>query len=182
MLEKEFEEKSKEIVAVFRKKIASLRAGKPNPEMVEFLPVFAYGKKMLLRELASIGVVPPNQITIQVWDESIVSNIKEALAKSGLNLPIQTEGKLIKLIFPPLSQEQREEIKKILYKKKEEAKISLKNLRQEILKKIERLFEEKEISEDEKFRLKEKIQEKTEKVNEEIEEITLKKEKEIMEK
>lgn len=180
MFEKEFEERRKELVNSFRKKIASLRVGRPNPEMVEFLLVSAYGKKMPLRGLASIGIVPPNQISIQVWDESIIPSIKEAIKDSEINLPVQVEGKTIRLIVPPLTQERREEIVKLLNKMKEETRIALKNIRNEIIKRIEKAFENNEISEDDKFRNKEKIQKKLEEANKEIEGIALRKEEEIL--
>lgn len=180
-IKEEFEKKSRESISKFRQRIASLRVGRPDPGLVEFLTVEAYGQKLPLRQLSSIGVIPPNQISIQAWDESAILPIKKAIERSGLGLTPQVEGKTIRLTFSPLSQEKREELKKILGKKKEEEKISLKTIRHEFIKDIERLFEEDKISEDEKFRAKEEIQKRMEEFNKEVEEASLRKEKEIME-
>ncbi len=180
-LKDKFIQEAKKIVDFFKKEIAPLRGGRPDPSIVEFLIVEAYGQKTPLRSLASIGVNMPNQIIIQTWDENIIPEIKKAIEKSDLNLNPQIEGKNIILNLPPLTQERREQLRKVLNHKKEEAKIHLKNLRHSILKDLDKLFEDKIISEDEKFKTKEEIQEELENFNSQLADISEKKEKEILE-
>ncbi len=185
MTEKEiknkFIEDSKKIINFFKNDIMSLRGGRPDPGLVEFLMVEVYNQKMPLRSLASIGVSLPNQIIIQTWDENAISSIKKAIENSDLNLNPQVDGKNIILNLPPLTQERREQLKKVLSKKKEETKIHLKNARHSALKMVEAMFDNKEISEDEKFKIKDEIQEELENFNKKIDSIFEKKEKELSE-
>ncbi len=180
-IKEKFTADAKKIIDFFKKDIAPLRGGRPDPSIVEFLIVEAYDQKMPLRSLASIGINMPNQIIIQTWDENAVPAIKKAIENSDLNLNPQIEGKNIILNLPPLTQERRDQFKKVLNHKKEETKIRLKNVRHIALKEIDKLFEEKIISEDEKFRAREEIQEELEEFNKEVEEVFERKEKELSE-
>ena len=179
-IKKEVDQEGEKVVRDFQEKIIGLRTNRPEPRLVEFLLVECYGQKIPLRELSSINIKMPNQLIIQVWDRNILPAIEEAIKKSSLNLNPQKEENLIRLVFPPLSKERREELRKILERMEEEAKIVLRNLRKEIKKKAEELAREGKISEDENFAFKERLQKIIDKFSQEIEERKKIKEEEIM--
>ncbi|MEK7593471.1 MAG: ribosome recycling factor [Patescibacteria group bacterium] len=173
--------KLSEIIKHFKEQMAGIRGGRPNPKLIEDIGVEYFGQKLTVKQLGSIGVIPPTTIQISAWDKGAVSAIAKAIESSNLNVSANTEGNLIRINLPPLSSERRQELIKIAKKEAEESKIKIRHSRDEMNKKINLQAEKGEITEDDKFKLKEDIQKAIDKTNEEIEKILENKIKEIEE-
>lgn len=177
----EFEKTTKLLIDQFQEEILSLRSSRPSASQVENIKVECYNSQSPLKHLASISIILPNIILIEPWDATIVSNIVQALNNSPLGVNPVIDGKQIKIILPPLSQERKEMLLKLLNSIKEQYRIRLRKAREEVITKIKESFEDKVISEDEKFRLLEEVQKMVEKINKTLDESAEKKEKEITE-
>lgn len=174
-----FQEEGKKFLDFFKQELGGIRSNRPHSGLLENLWVESYGSRFLLRQLASIQVIPPNTLIVQVWDKNNLANCEKAIQLANLGATIIIEGSQIRVVLPPLSQERREQLFGLVKKKAEETKIKLRSLRDEIIKEIQKLFQEKKIGEDEKFRKKEELQKIMNKFNEEIEKLVETKEKEI---
>ncbi len=158
-----------------------LRTGRASPSLLENIKVNYYGQEIPLMQIAGIGAPEPRLLVIKPYDKNVVSEIEKAILKSGLGLTPKTEGGVIKLPIPPLSEERRKELVKLVKKFAEEAKVALRNIRRDILEKIKEKKENGEVSEDDAERFKKKVQEIIEDKTKEIDDIVKIKEKEIME-
>jgi ribosome recycling factor len=145
-------------MARFKEDASTLRTSRPSPALVENILVECYGTRMFLKEVATISVEPPNSLIIQPWDKANLQPVERALLKSDLGVSVAVDGAIIRLNFPPLSAERREELAKILRKKAEETRIIFRTERDEARKNINEMFMNKTISEDEKFKMQEEIQ------------------------
>jgi len=161
------------------KKYATMRGGRANPEMVSGIKVDCYGTKMSLSQLANISVPEPQLIIIEPWDKSTLENIKKAILVSNLGANPSDDGNLIRISLPPLTEERREELAKIIREWAEESKIAIRNIRRDAREEIEKMEQDKEISEDEKMRAEKEIQSLTDEYVEAIEELRDKKVEEI---
>lgn len=161
----------------------SIRSGKASPAMVENIMVEAYGgsTKLKIKELATIATEGPTTILISPFDPTTTAEIERAILKSPLNLSPRVDNQLIHITIPPLSEEQRKVIMKVLSEKIEAKRSNVRGHRDEIRKKIKQAFEGKEITQDEKFRYEKEIDKITKETDEQIDQIKQKKEKEIME-
>jgi len=177
---KDLETKSAEIVKNFKDELSGIRGGRPVSKLVEDIQIDYFGQKLALKQLGSISVVLPREIQITVWDKSIAPSIGKAV-ELALNVGTTIEGNLVRVNLPPLSEERRAELIKIVKKEAEEARIKIRSLRDDVLKKIKAGEEEGKITEDDRFKLKEQIQKNIDKTNEEIEKILENKIKEISE-
>ncbi len=177
----ELQEKSNQFAVALKQEFMGMRSNRPSPRMVEDIYVEAYGQKMSVKQLGAISIVPPMQIQISVWDKTIVGAVAKAIESSNLNVNANIEGNLIRINLPPLSDERRKELVKVVKKETEETKIKIRSVRDEIQKKINRDFDSGEITEDEKFKIKDKIQEIMDKSNKELDDLLEKKIKEIEE-
>lgn len=176
---KKFEKETVALLEDFKKEIIKIRTSRPSPELVEDILVEAYDRRMPLKQLASISVVPPNAIFLEVWDKNLIPAIKNALNRSQLGLNPVEENNQLKLYLPSLTQERRKELIQLVLKIKENTRIKVRQLRDEILKEIKKSYEEKVISEDEMFSLKKKIDDEVEKFNKSLDELEKKKVEEI---
>lgn len=164
----------------FQQEIGKIRTGRANPGLVENLMVDYYGTKTPLKQVANISVPEPRLILIQPWDTDSLANIEAAFKLSDLGLTPNNDGKSIRINIPPLNEERRRELVKVLNQKTEEARVSVRNIREEAWKEIQKAEEKGEISEDDKYRGKERLQELIDEYNKKIEELREIKEKEIM--
>lgn len=178
---KETEQKMKGVVDFFTKEIAKLRAGRASISLLEGIVVECYGSKMLINQVATITIPQPQLLVIQPWDKNIYNNILKAIQTSNIGLTPISDGNVIKIPIPPLSEERRKELVKILNKIGEEAKVELRELRRKANEQLKKAKEDKQISEDDMFKGTEEIQKLTDKYIEEIEKKIKDKEKEIME-
>ena len=165
---------------VFTKDLSSLRTGRANASMLDIVKVDVYGQKMPINQLASITTPEPRMINIQVWDLNNVPIIDSAIKKSELGLNPQIDGQLIRLPVPDLSEERRNEMKKLIKSMGEKSKISVRNIRREANDELKKLLKAKEISEDEEKKFEKKIQTITDEQIKKIDDKVISKETEIM--
>ena len=165
---------------VFTKELSSLRTGRANSNMLDIIRVDVYGQKMPINQLGSITTPEPRMINIQVWDLNNVPLIDSSIRKSELGLNPQIDGQLIRLPIPDLSEERRNEIKKLIKSMGEKCKISVRNIRREANDELKNLLKSKDISEDEEKKFEKKIQIITDDQIKKIDEKVISKETEIM--
>jgi len=175
-----YKEKMSKTVEVFFKELSSLRTGRANSSMLDLIKVDVYGQKMPINQLSSITTPEPRIINIQVWDLNNVNLIDSAIKKSELGLNPQIDGQLIRLPVPDLSEERRNEIKKIIKSMGEKCKISVRNIRREANDELKKFLKNKEISEDEMKKNEKLIQDFTDEHIKQVDEKVILKEKEIM--
>jgi ribosome recycling factor len=153
------------VVAHLKKELTLIHATRANPVLVEDIAVSVYGQKMKIKELASLSTPDAKTLVIQPWDTGVIQELQKAIQNSNLGMSMAVEEKYIRLTMPQLSEERRHEVLKVLRKKIEEARISVRRVRDAKVKAIEEAERTKSISEDEKFRSKEKIQKLVDEVN-----------------
>lgn len=170
-------------IAQLKEDLKSIRSGRANPALLENLIAEVYGgsTKLKLMELATIMTEGPSALTIAPFDPSTASDIERAILKSPLGLTPQVQGARITVRIPPLSQEQREKLLKVISQAIEEKKQMIRNYRDEVRKRLKNQLEKKEITEDDKFRTEKEVDTITQEANNEIQSIRESKEKEIME-
>lgn len=171
---------SKKTVQSLQDDLAGVRGGRPSAKIVEDVKVEYFGGKLPVKQLGTVSVVPPREIRVTAWDIQGVAAIAKSL-ETSLQLSVQGEGNVVRVYFPPLSEERRAELAKFVKKRAEEARISLRTARDLSNKEIEKAAKGGTIGEDAKFALKAQIQKEIEKSNEAIEEIVEQKIKEIQE-
>ncbi|MCM8773295.1 MAG: ribosome recycling factor [Candidatus Omnitrophica bacterium] len=179
---KEIEDQMKKAVEVTKREFSELRSGRANPKVLEGIRVNYYGTPTLLKDIATINVPEARMFVINPWDPNSIKDIEKAILQSDLGLTPLVDGKVIKLIVPPLSEERRQELIKIVKKIAEEGRISIRTIRRDAKERIHSLEKEKKISEDDKFTGEKKLQELTHKYTEEIEKLLAEKEKELEER
>lgn len=168
-------------VEALKRELVTIRTGRASASLLDGIRVDYYGTPTPLDQLASISVPEPRLIVIQPWDKSQIPAIEKAILKADLGLPPTNDGRLIRLAIPALTQERREKLVKVVKRKAEEVRISVREARHvanETLKGMERV---KEISEDDFRRGREKIQKLTDRYIEEVDQVLAAKEKEILE-
>ena len=165
---------------VFQTELSSLRTGRANANMLDIIKVDVYGQKMPINQLGSITTPEARVINIQVWDLNNVPLIDSSIRKSELGLNPQIDGQLIRLPIPDLSEERRNEIKKLIKSMGEKSKISIRNIRREANDELKKLLKSKEISEDEEKKFEKKIQTLTDEQIKIVDEKVISKETEIM--
>jgi ribosome recycling factor len=173
---KSTEEDMKKAVQYFKNEIAGLRTGRASTALVEEIKVDYYGSKVPIKQLASVSVPEANQIVLQVWDKGAVDLVEKAIIEN-LNLTPQKQGNVLRLTLPPLTEERRRELVRMLHKMAEEARVAVRNIRRDAKELIE---DQEGISEDEIKRALERLQKLTDKHIEEINHLTEAKEKEIL--
>jgi len=178
---KEAEEKMKKSIEILRKEYSTLRAGRANPAILEKVLVEYYGTPTPINQLASIAAPEPRLLTIQPWDKTIVPAVEKAILKSDLGLNPSSDGGIIRIVIPQLTQERRLELVKMIKKKAEECRVSIRNVRRETNERIKALEKNKTISEDESKKGQEDVQKMTDKYIKEVDHVLEAKEKEIME-
>lgn len=163
------------------KELATVRTGKANPHILDSVKVDYYGQPVPLQQVASIAVPEARLITIQPWEKPMVAEIEKAIMAAELGLNPQSDGTMIRLPIPPLTEERRKDLVKVVKKFAEEARVAVRNIRRhgnEELKKAEKAHS---ISEDEMHTRQDEIQKLTDKFVKDIDEVATTKEKEIME-
>ncbi|PIP12904.1 MAG: ribosome recycling factor [bacterium (Candidatus Stahlbacteria) CG23_combo_of_CG06-09_8_20_14_all_40_9] len=177
----ETENKMKKTVEILRTELVKIRTGRANPGLVEDIKVESYGAQMPLSQLASITVPEPRQLLIRPWDKNILPQIEKAILKSDLGLTPSSDGNVIRLNIPLLTEENRQNISKLVHRLGEENKIAIRNIRRQAIETIKLMKKEKKISEDDEKKGEEKIQKLTDSYIEEIDRILKVKDKEILE-
>jgi len=169
-----------EAIEHFKTEMTKIRTGRANPAILEDLLVDYYGTKTPLKQIANINVPEPRTLLIQPWSRDSLANIEAAIKISDLNLSPNNDGEVIRVNIPPLNEERRQELVKILNKKAEDSRISIRSIREDAWQEIQDLEKAGEIAEDDKFRGKEKLQEVVNEYNKKVDELREKKEQEIL--
>lgn len=177
----ETDSRMKKTIEHLTQDLATLRAGRANPAMVDRLMVSYYGQATPLNQLANITVPEPRLLVIQPWDKSSIPDIEKAVMKSDLGINPSNDGNVIRLAVPQLTEERRKEIVKIVKKRGEEAKVAVRNIRREQNDFIKAAEKDKVVSEDESKKGMEEVQKITDKYIKDIDSIMAAKEKDIME-
>ena len=175
-----YNQKMNKTIEIFFFVFSSLRTGRANASMLDLVKVDVYGQKMPINQLGTITTPEPRMINIQVWDLNNVNLIDSSIKKSELGLNPQIDGQLIRLPIPDLSEERRNEMKKIVKTMGEKCKVSIRNIRREGNDSLKNLLKKKEISEDEEKKNEKEIQVLTDKFIKLIDDKVSSKEKEIM--
>jgi len=178
---KETDERMRKSIEALENDLINIRTGRASPVLVERLQIEYYGTNVPLNQLATISVPEPRLLVIRPYDPSSLPQIEKAILKSDLGLTPANDGKVIRLSIPRLTEERRLELVKMVEKRVEEARVSVRNCRRDGLQELRDVEKEKLASEDEYYRAKEKMQELTDQRVEEIDGIGVAKEKQIME-
>ncbi len=167
-------------VEALRKEFAGLRTGRASTALLEHVPVDAYGSKMPMNQVASISVPEPRMLTVQVWDNSMVKEAEKAIREADLGLNPQTEGNLIRVPLPELSEERRVELTKVAAKFGEQARVAVRNVRRDGMDTLKKNEKSGEISQDEQHARGDDIQKLTDEHIEIIDKMLAEKEQEIL--
>ncbi len=158
-----------------------LRTGRASVSLVDGIRVEYYGTSTPLSQLATLTVPEPRTIMIQPWDQSVIGDVEKAILKSELGLTPNNDGKIIRISIPPLTQERRKELVKVIKKKAEETKVAMRNVRRDANEMLKDLRKEKTISEDEQFKGQDETQKITDEFIRKVDGVYAAKEKEILE-
>lgn len=166
---------------VLLKEYIAIRAGRANPAVLDKIMVDYYGAATPINQLAAVSVAEARTLVIQPWDTSVLKEIEKAIQTSDLGINPQNDGKIIRLIFPALTEDRRREIAKEIAKMGEDAKVSLRTIRRDAIDKLKKMKKESEITEDDLKQSEKHIQEITDKFCKEADSLSNSKQKEIME-
>lgn len=177
----EAKDKMEKTVEVLQESYASVRAGRANPTVLDRIRVDYYGTPTPINQIAAISVSEARILTIQPWDMTACKDISRAIEKSDLGINPQSDGKVIRLAFPPLSEERRRELDKEISKMSEEAKIAVRSIRRELLDKLKTQKKSGELTEDDLKHSEKEAQDLTDKFCDKVDLAYETKKKEIME-
>lgn len=177
----EVKTKMEKSLEALRKELGRVRTGRASLTLLEGVRVNYYGVPTPLPQVASLSIPESRTISIQPWDSKMVPEIEKAIQKSDLGLTPVSDGKIIRINIPPLSEERRKELVKIIKRMEEECKVAMRNIRREANDQLKTAKKEKNISEDEQFKYQEEVQKIMDKSIAKAEEIVKTKEKEILE-
>ena len=166
-------------VEVLHKEFGGLRTGRAATSLLEPVQVEAYGTKMPMNQVGTVGVPEPRLLTVQVWDKSLVKSVEKAIRESGLGLNPMTDGQLVRVPIPALTEERRNELAKIAGKYAEEARIAVRNVRRQCMDELKRLEKDHKISQDEHRDFSQEIQALTDEFVKKIDDALTHKDQEI---
>jgi ribosome recycling factor len=169
-----------EAVEFLKLDLGQLRTGRATPALVENIIVDAYGAPMAVKGVASISVTDSKSLAVEPWDKSLLKAVEEGIRNSGLGINPVNDGKVVRIIMPPMTEENRRAIVKIIGQKEEEARIRIRQIREEVRTLIIKGEEAGEMPEDQKFADMEALDQLSKEFNEKIKEVTSEKEAEIM--
>ena len=175
------EEHMKKTLESLRTEFAGIRTGKATPSLLDVLRVSAYGAQVPLKQVASVNAPEARLLIIQPWDKSLIGEIEKAIQKSDLGLNPSTDGQVVRLPIPPLTEERRRELVKVVKKMAEESRVAIRNIRRDANEAVKKILKESKISEDEDKQAHDQTQKLTDKYISLVDEFLVKKEKEIME-
>ncbi|MBE7013186.1 MAG: ribosome recycling factor [Ruminococcaceae bacterium] len=176
-----FETKMNKSISVYEAELASIRAGRANPAILDKVTVEYYGVNSPLTQIGTVSVPDARTILVQPWDASILGEVEKAILKSDIGITPNNDGKSIRLNFPPLTEERRKDIVKTVKKQGEECKIAIRSIRRDAIESFKAKKKASEITEDDLKNAEDDIQKMTDKFIKMVDEITAKKEKEVLE-
>jgi len=178
---REAEGRMRRAVEALREDLMGIRTGRASPALLDRVRVDYYGTPTPINQLATISAPEPRLLVVRPWDTSAIGAIEKSILKSDLGLTPSNDGKVIRLPIPPLTEERRRELARVVSHRVEEGHVALRNIRRDSLKDLQDLEKEKLISEDDFFRGKERLQELTDKYVKEMDELGQQKQAEILE-
>ncbi len=177
----EIEERMNKRVNGFHNELKTIRAGRANPSVLDKVAIDYYGTMTPIAQVGAISSPEPRLLVVQPWDMSVLKEIEKAILQSDIGITPQNDGKVIRLNFPPLTEERRKELVKTVKKYSEEAKVQVRNVRRDAIEDYKAMKKNSEITEDDLKNAEKDIQALTDKFIKEIDDITAAKEKEILE-
>lgn len=184
-MEKELRKKTTErmegAIEAFKKDLSSIRTGRASLALLEGITVDYYGTVTPIQQVASLSIPEPRQILIQPWEQRLIPEIEKAIMKSDLGLTPTNDGRTIRINIPPLTEERRKQLVKVVRKRAEEARIAVRNIRRDANEELKKLEREKHLSEDDIKKSQEEIQKLTDSYIAKVDDILAHKEREIME-
>lgn len=177
---KDCRERMAKAVDSVSRELAGIRTGRASAALLDAIKVSAYGSMIPVKQMANIGIPDPKMIVIQPWDRTLLGELEKAILKSDLGLTPSSDGNVIRLHIPPLTEERRKDLAKLVRKLAEEGKIAIRNIRRESNDRLKSAEKDGSVSEDESRRAHKKTQELTDSFSEEVDKILEKKEEEIM--
>ncbi len=178
---KEAEDKMRKAIAMAKEEFATIRTGRASPTLIEKIEVDYYGTRTPLNQVAGISVPEARMLVVTPYDRNALSNIEKALLASDLGITPSNDGTLIRLVFPPLTEERRKELVKVAHQRGEESKVAVRNIRRHAKDEMEKEQKESSLSEDELHREEKELQALTDKFIAEIEQLVEHKEQELSE-
>ncbi|HKU68681.1 MAG TPA: ribosome recycling factor [Candidatus Baltobacteraceae bacterium] len=178
---KDAENKMQKCVEATRGEFASIRTGRATPALLDRLHVEAYGASVPLKQVASVSVPDSRSLVITAFDRNTVGDIRKAIEKSDLGLTPNVDGNAVRLAIPPLNEERRKDLVKVVKKKAEDGKVAVRNVRHRIHDDLKAQLKDHKITEDDSKRLQEQLQKLTDKFIKDIDQLVAAKEKEILE-
>ncbi len=175
------QDKMNKTISVLKRDLGGLRAGRANPQLLERIMVDYYGAQTPINQMGNISSPEPRLLVINLWDPKMIPNVEKAIQKSDLGINPSNDGKLIRLVFPELTEERRRDLVKTIKKKAEESKVAIRSIRRDANETLKKLKKDGEITEDDQKLYEEEAQEITDNSIKEIDRIASEKEKEIME-
>lgn len=179
-IKKDARERMAKCVQTFQADLKKLRTGRAHPSLIEHLKVDYYGSEVPLQQVASIAVEDGRTLVVSPWEKSVVQAVEKAIFKSDLGLTPMTAGTVIRIPMPPLTEERRREITKVLRHDAESARVAVRNVRRDVMTDVKDMLKEKMISQDDERRAEAEIQKLTDKHVADIDQLLAAKEKEIM--
>ena len=173
-------EKMNKTISVMKQEYNSLRAGRANPQALDRITADYYGTPTPINQMGNISVPEPRMLIISLWDTKLIPVVETAIQKSDLGINPANDGKVIRLIFPELTEERRKELAKVIRKKAEESKVAVRSIRRDAMEDIKKQKKDNLLTEDDQKKLEEKVQKLTDEKVKEIDTIAQAKEKEIM--
>ena len=173
-------ERMNKTISVLQQELGGLRAGRANPQVLDRILVDYYGSPTPINQLGNISVPEPRMLVIAPWDGKLIPAIEKALQKSELGINPANDGKVIRLVFPELTEERRKDLVKVVRKKGEESKVAIRAIRRDAHEQIKAQKKNNELTEDDQKHLEEKIQKLTDELIRDIDRIIAEKEKEIL--
>lgn len=177
---KDYESRMDKTLEALGEEFATIRAGRANPRILDQIRVDYYGTPSPLHAVANISVPEPRIIQIQPWESKLIKDIEKAIQISDIGITPSNDGKVIRLIFPELTEERRKDLVKDVKKKAENSKISIRNIRRDANDEVKKMKKSSDISEDDARVLEDDVQKLTDKYIAKIDELTEEKEKEIL--
>lgn len=179
-IKKDARERMAKCVQNFQSDLKKLRTGRAHPSLIEHLKVDYYGSEVPLQQVASISVEDGRTLVVSPWEKTVVQAIEKAIHKSDLGLNPVTAGTIIRIPMPPLTEERRRDITKLLRHDAENARVAVRNVRRDVMNAIKELLKEKLVSQDDERRAEGDVQKLTDKYVAEVDQLLAAKEKEVM--
>ena len=175
------EEKMEKAIESLKKDYGSIRTGRASLALLDGITVDYYGTQTPLNQVAALSVPDPKTIAIQPWEQKLIGDIEKAIMRSDLDLTPTNDGKLIRINIPPLTEERRKQLVKLVKKRAEECRVSVRNIRRDINEELKKIEKDEHVSEDETKKSLDDVQKITDSYVKKVEEVLDHKEKEIME-